>query len=380
MSDLPAPLTPPECNLRGYEWMPLFGNRLFSSGWYVAALKDGRGGIAALKLWWVAMLQVPAGSLPNDEEELALLADFGSDLRGWRKHRPVAMRGFVLCSDNRWYHPMCAEQAVKASECRQRAAHSRVVDNERLKKWRAAQNGQNPPERPNGQAPPETPDETRFIQRFETPPETPIETRVETPVKRVVKLARDRQDSTVQVQQVSGRIYSDFKTLTGDTEPRARAAERETLPLNDDLATALNDLAQAMAGAPAEGQRKPDVDIPGPAGAVVRRVAKACAMTIHDPYGVVRTRWEQQDAMSGEGQGAQPEVAVDDVDGRPVAPTVERPQPVDAVRSVDEQRAALLADVTPEQLAKAQRAIAARGLPSPHATAVPPRRVLEAVA
>ena len=188
MSDLPVPLTPPECDLRGFEWMALHGHRLFTSGWYLAAMKDPRGGIAALKLWWTAMLQCPAGSLPNAEDELCLLADFGQDMKTWRKHRAVAMRGFVLCSDNRWYHPVVAEQALNAYDRRLKADRTREVDRERLRRWRT--NGSHPPQKPNGQDPPETrfspvsphvsdafrnpsrnADETRLTVQYQTEPE-----------------------------------------------------------------------------------------------------------------------------------------------------------------------------------------------------------------
>lgn len=161
MSDLPAPLTPSDCDLRGYEWMKLFGHRLFNSGWYLAALKDSRGGIAALKLWWVAMNQVPAGSLPNDEHELSLLADFGSDIRAWRKHRPVALRGFILCSDNRWHHPFLAELAADAFESRRKTQHQRDGSAARMRRHRARGNGAEPPPENSSDSDPVTRNETR---------------------------------------------------------------------------------------------------------------------------------------------------------------------------------------------------------------------------
>ena len=150
MSDLPRPLTPPDCDLRGYDWMRLMGHRMFSSSWYRVARKDGRGGIASLKLWWVAMLQIPAGSLPNDEEELCMLADFGEDMRAWRKHRLVAMHGFILCSDNRWYHRVVAEEAVRAYNCKLKKQGEREATAERTRRWRENHNGSHPPEKPNG--------------------------------------------------------------------------------------------------------------------------------------------------------------------------------------------------------------------------------------
>ena len=152
--------------------MQLWGHRMFTSSWYRAARKDGRGGIASLKLYWAAMLQCPAGSLPNDEEELCMLADFGEDMRAWKRHRLVAMHGFVLCSDNRWYHPVVAEQVLDAYDRRLKSARTREVDRERLKRWRASHNGAQPPDKPNG----ETPHETRFETRPETGGETPDET------------------------------------------------------------------------------------------------------------------------------------------------------------------------------------------------------------
>jgi hypothetical protein len=156
--------------------MQLWGHRMFTSSWYRAARKDGRGGIASLKLYWAAMLQCPAGSLPNDEEELCMLADFGEDMRAWKKHRPVAMHGFLLCSDNRWYHPVVAEQVLDAYDRRLKSTKTRETDRERLKRWRANRNGAHPPDKPNG----ETHDETRFNGGFETALETGDETPDET--------------------------------------------------------------------------------------------------------------------------------------------------------------------------------------------------------
>lgn len=196
-SDLPPPLTPPDCDLRGggYEWMRLWGHRMFTSGWYRAARKDGRGGIASLKLWWAAMLQCPAGSLPNDEDELCMLADFGEDLRAWKKHREVAMYGFVLCADNRWYHHVVSEQAMEAYDRQLKFKRTREVDRERLRRWRASQNGSHPPDKPNGHDKPETQDETRF----ETPQETHYssafrlpETRFETAYETLHETSRAR--------------------------------------------------------------------------------------------------------------------------------------------------------------------------------------------
>ncbi|NPD67276.1 DUF1376 domain-containing protein [Lichenicola cladoniae] len=120
MTDLPAPLTPPDCDLRGYDYMPLFGSRLFGSRLYTRALRQPRAGLAAIKLWWMAWQQCPAGSLPDDDDDLAMLADFGTDAKGWRAVRELALHGFVKCSDGRFYHPILCEEAKSAFERRKK--------------------------------------------------------------------------------------------------------------------------------------------------------------------------------------------------------------------------------------------------------------------
>ena len=109
---LTDPLNTPDCDIRGHTYMSLHGDIYYSSRAYSLALKNPRAGIAAQKLWWEAFAhQVPAGSLPDDDEVLARLAHFGTDLRAWRKAKDVALHGFVLCSDGRLYHPFLAQLA-----------------------------------------------------------------------------------------------------------------------------------------------------------------------------------------------------------------------------------------------------------------------------
>lgn len=120
MTDLPSPMTPPECDLRGYEFMPLYGQKLFGSRLYTKALRNPRAGLAAIKLWWSAWQQCPAGSLPDDDDDLAMLTDFGTDVKGWKAVREIALHGFVKCSDGRLYHPVLAIHAVEAFDRRRK--------------------------------------------------------------------------------------------------------------------------------------------------------------------------------------------------------------------------------------------------------------------
>lgn len=108
----PAPPVPAECDLSDFSYMPLDVRRLRDSK--IAAAASGEEFRAAVLLWCVAWHQKPAASVPNDDQELAQLAGYGRDMKGWKKVRAGALRGWVLCSDGRWYHPVVAEKALEA--------------------------------------------------------------------------------------------------------------------------------------------------------------------------------------------------------------------------------------------------------------------------
>lgn len=113
MTDLPPPLSTPECDLRGYEFMPMFGGRLFSST-FDAKATDAEFR-AAVKLWWSSWAdECPAGSLPNDDQVLCKAAGFGRDLKAWKAVRERALHGFIECSDGRLYHRLLADKAREA--------------------------------------------------------------------------------------------------------------------------------------------------------------------------------------------------------------------------------------------------------------------------
>lgn len=110
-----APLTPPECDLRSFPFMALDVVRLRDSE--IAACEDPEAFRCAVLLWCASWHQVPAASLPNDEAKLARLAGYGRDVTSFKNARDVGgMRGWVLCSDGRLYHPVVAEKAMEAWE------------------------------------------------------------------------------------------------------------------------------------------------------------------------------------------------------------------------------------------------------------------------
>lgn len=112
MKELPAPLTPSDCDLRDFVFMPLDVLRLRDSD--LAALESAEACWCAVLLWCASWHQLPAASLPNDDRVLAQLAGFGKVVKEWMRLRTGALRGWVLCSDERLYHPVVAEKAREA--------------------------------------------------------------------------------------------------------------------------------------------------------------------------------------------------------------------------------------------------------------------------
>lgn len=130
MTDLPEPLTPPDCDLRGMPYMPFDLVRLFDSDLY--ALSTGDEFKAAFTLWGKSFYQIPAGSLPADDRLLEHL----SGARKWKAVRDMALRGWVKCSDGRLYHQTVAEKVLEAWA-------SRLARRERTEAARAARHKSN---------------------------------------------------------------------------------------------------------------------------------------------------------------------------------------------------------------------------------------------
>lgn len=130
MNQLPDPLTPPDCNLRGLPFMPLEVQRLLDSDLFI--LSTGDQFKAAVALWCKSWGQLPGGSLPDND----LLLEGLSGSKCWKKVKEVALRGWVKCTDGRLYHPVVAENAIKAWESREDHREVSEGKNERQKRWR----------------------------------------------------------------------------------------------------------------------------------------------------------------------------------------------------------------------------------------------------
>ncbi|WP_436312985.1 hypothetical protein [Variovorax sp. LjRoot84] len=72
---------------------------------------------AAVLIWAASWHQVPAASIPDNDNWIAKQAGYaqrGKIAKEWAAVRPGALRGWVLCSDGRYYHPVVAEKARDA--------------------------------------------------------------------------------------------------------------------------------------------------------------------------------------------------------------------------------------------------------------------------
>jgi hypothetical protein len=162
ISNPPAPLTPPDCDLRGFRDLPFDVQRFRDSD--LVTEEEPEVVLAAILLWGAAWHQVPAGSLPNDDRSLSRFAGYGRSLRDWREVRDGALRGFVLCSDGRLYHVTLSEKANESWDKRLKYQHEKARDRHYkavkhlaredrpefpdFDDWRA---GRTPAERPNRQ-------------------------------------------------------------------------------------------------------------------------------------------------------------------------------------------------------------------------------------
>lgn len=108
---MPDPMTPPDCDLSGFDFMPLDVSRLLKSDTWINAASVPHLSHALISLWAEAWRQVPAASLPmNDKVQQRLSMVEGR----WPKVRAAALADWVECTDGRLYHPVVAEKALEA--------------------------------------------------------------------------------------------------------------------------------------------------------------------------------------------------------------------------------------------------------------------------
>lgn len=143
MTDI-TPLVPAECDLRDFQYMELDVRVLRDSRF--AAQVSGDAFRAGVLLWCAAWHQVPAGSLPDDDIELANLAGYGRFTKEWKKVRDEALTKFVKCSDGRLYHEEVSEKALAAWNAKLHHHFDRARD--RLRKLNKARTAEGLPTLP----------------------------------------------------------------------------------------------------------------------------------------------------------------------------------------------------------------------------------------
>lgn len=116
-----APMTPPDCDLRDFQFMPLDVVRFAQSD--LVSLEDPAAVLANIMLWCASWHSLPAASLTNDDRVLARLAGYGRGVDQWLAIKAGALRGWVECSDGRLYHPVVAEKALDAWDGKLRQRH-----------------------------------------------------------------------------------------------------------------------------------------------------------------------------------------------------------------------------------------------------------------
>jgi hypothetical protein len=118
LSTLPAPLVPADCDLRDFEYMPIYINRLRKSETWINARYSPELGYWSMNLWLESWHSVPAGSL--EASDIILAETAMCDRKRWAEVREDVMRGWVLCSDGRYYHPVVSQCAREAWDARTR--------------------------------------------------------------------------------------------------------------------------------------------------------------------------------------------------------------------------------------------------------------------
>lgn len=143
---IPAPLTTSDIDLAGMPAFMLDTEQLRQSELW--AISSGEEFKAAVGLWCRAWQQKPPGSLPNDDRVLASWSGAG---KRWAKVREVALRGFVLCSDGRLYHPVLCADALRAWE--RRASYRDKASNAAAVRWGKPKHAPSMPQACTGHAP-----------------------------------------------------------------------------------------------------------------------------------------------------------------------------------------------------------------------------------
>lgn len=104
-----SPLVPKACDLTDFPHMAVDVRRLLNSETWILGSDTEKA--ASMTLWLESWHQIPSGSIPANDKMLAHLSGAGSK---WTKAKEHVLRGWILCDDGRYYHPVVSEKALEA--------------------------------------------------------------------------------------------------------------------------------------------------------------------------------------------------------------------------------------------------------------------------
>ncbi|MBP6818330.1 MAG: DUF1376 domain-containing protein [Ferrovibrio sp.] len=146
MTELPAPPTPADADLKDFAFMPLeVGRLLRSKAWLICKRRPDLA-FYMLNLWLSAWHSVPAGSLEDDDDVLADMAK--CDPAKWEKVKKDALRNWYKASDGNLYHPVVAEKVNEAWQDKAEYRWKKEVDRIRKENKQRAEKGELPLEFP----------------------------------------------------------------------------------------------------------------------------------------------------------------------------------------------------------------------------------------
>lgn len=119
----PAPY-PPETRAKGWRFEVNMEQVEQSDTWLRARNGITRG--ALLLLWHKAWMQTPCGTLPNDDELIALLLDMEDD--EFQARKKILLRGWWLADDGRLYHDTITARVLEMMD-RRRSESDRKARN-----------------------------------------------------------------------------------------------------------------------------------------------------------------------------------------------------------------------------------------------------------
>jgi len=138
--------------LSNHDWFPMFHHRLLHSSFFTrVVMENARADLGtALILWCAAISEDPAGTLPDDDYNLAMLARFSS-VDEWRRAKDGALQGWrpVMVDDpdgfsvTRLGHPFMLKVVNDMNDRAKarKAANTGAKDRQKAKRVRAKLRG-----------------------------------------------------------------------------------------------------------------------------------------------------------------------------------------------------------------------------------------------